>query len=163
MLSLWVSLVLMLMVWRGKYYFSLFGLKHSLRMIRTMYIRTYGHTNIPTSPELCLGTPVLRHKPKALSTDGMPKVTYDWTGLYDTKFLMAIPTSHVYSHLVSLVPTSTHQCLQSFLMSQTSHVHNVLLNGNCMFWALSHQLYGRETSHSSQIHPAQRMVTLSNS
>ena len=57
--------------------FSLFGLKHSVQMIRTMYVRTYGHTNIPTSPELCLGTPVLRHKPKALSTDGIPKVTYN--------------------------------------------------------------------------------------
>ena len=87
---------------------------------------------------------------KALSRDGMSKVTYN---------------SHTYNRLVrfsngnpilppsvtvptALVPTSTpHQCLQSLLMSQNRHVHNVLLDGNCMFWALSCQLCGSDKHH----------------
>ena len=89
-----------------------------------------------------------RHYPKIV----MPKVTYNshtYNRFLQYKFLMATPTSHAYSHLVSLavptalVPMSTpHQCLQSFLMSQNHHVYNVLLDGNCMFWALFRQLYG---------------------
>jgi len=46
------------------------------------------------------------------------------------------------------VPISTpHQCLHSFLISQNRPVHNILLDGSCMFWALSHQLYGSDEHH----------------
>jgi len=71
-------------------------------------------TYVPTSPALCLGTLMLRQNPKALSTDGMPKVTYNShtyiTGLYDINlnFLMATLTSHAYSHLVSLCTRDGH-------------------------------------------------------
>ena len=51
----------------------------------------------------------------------------------------------------SLVPTSTPPSMltdvESFLMSQNRHVYNVLPDGNCMFRALSHQLYGSDEQH----------------
>jgi len=51
----------------------------------TYHVRTHECTNVPTSPALCLSTPVLRQNPNALSTNGMPKVTY---------------TSHTYNRFV---------------------------------------------------------------
>ena len=74
---------------------------------------------------------------------------------------------HSYSHLVSLCPKPTVPTNPRLLLitayrtswwARTRHVHNVLLDGNCMFWTISHQFYGSD-EHSSQKHAAQGMAT----
>jgi len=122
----------------------------------TYHICAYKGTNVPTYLRLQHNISALRCRDKnpckALSRDGMSKVTYNshtYNRLVQHKFSngnpilppsVTVPTA--------LVPTFTpHQCLQSFLMSQNRHVHNVLLDGNCMFWVLSRQLYGSDKHH----------------
>ena len=44
-------------------------------------------------------------------------------------------------------PSSTLTDVESFLMSQCRLAHDVLPDGNCMFRALSHQIYGSDQHH----------------
>ena len=44
-------------------------------------------------------------------------------------------------------PPSTLTDVDSFLMNQNRRTHNVLPDGNCMFRALSHQIYGKDNHH----------------
>ena len=44
-------------------------------------------------------------------------------------------------------PNFTLSTLESFLMNQNRHMHDVSPDGNCMFRALSHQLYGSDNHH----------------
>ena len=53
-----------------------------------------------------------------------------------------VPTSSV----ISATPSALTD-IESFMMSQDRHLHNVLSDGNCMFRALSHQLYGSDEHH----------------
>ena len=124
----------------------------TLQMIHTTYIRT----NVPTYLRLqhTVSAPRCRDKNicKALSRDGMSKVTYNshtYNRLVQYKFSNGTPILPPSVTVpTALVPTPTpHQCLQSFLMSQNHHMHNVLLDGNCTFWALSRQLYGSDKHH----------------
>ena len=51
-----------------------------------------------------------------------------------------VPTSRVQ---VSTPPST----LENFLMNQNQYMHDVSPDGNCMFRALSHQLYGSDNHH----------------
>jgi len=95
----------------------------TLRMIRTTYVRT----NVPTYLHLQHNVSALRCRDKnpckALSRDGMSKVTYNshtYNRLVRHKFSNGTPILPPSVTVpTALVPTSTpHQCLQSFLMSQ---------------------------------------------
>ena len=74
------------------------------------HVHTYERTNVPTSPALWCWDKNPRHYPKIV----MPKVTYNshtYNRFLQYKFLMATPTSHAYSHLVSLCPQPLGPCL----------------------------------------------------
>ena len=47
---------------------------------------------------------------------------------------------------VSALP-STLTDINSFLMLQSRWIHNISPDGNCMFRALSHQIYGSDDKH----------------
>ena len=69
-----------------------------------------------------------------------------------------MPTSSAISATLSALTD-----VESFLMSQDHHLHNVLSDGYCMFRALSHELYGSdEHHHEVQRIPLEMIKSLTN-